>query len=541
MDNKQEILLGSEKNINSVNVDNYGRVELIRNTSEINEFTVNDVVNSTEVFDAEREQNQVYRIYGRIEWMSLLNGLKEGYSQLKDYFEPTYDTDSKNLIDSFDFYLVAPASGETYGSVSGGIYKRRNFQVLATPNEFEIYNAGYSNNVYGEQVYSFNFNVDFDVREYYDNLGFPLTELFLYPQYKKLSGEEMSRTNFTSTGAKSKVSLTTKDLNIGDIVENHQGDNIQDMIEYSAEEYFQEQVEPQTYFIRTHYYEGFEKWLEWRYNPFIPFRLRYLDGVVSTAKASQIVGNTATLDVYITTSPSNKLNATKSLAQILSTTTSTIRYWDESSPSSAFSWYPNSGEVVFNIPASFSYTINFKTRIYLPNGSDKYIGEIYLEEDTGSSWVEIKDVFGNPITRRKFLTTNSLQSVNIVRTYSYGDRIRVRTRLIPNPDERRMFVIPDYAKLIINDGKYVWRDILPQGYIDPITNLGVDYPFFNNRRYLFDAIVFDVPPNLSTETWDEHEPTQDVFSEIEYYDRATTIDLTPNSGDELDNIGKPCQ
>ena len=76
MDKKIEILLGSEKNINSVNVDAYGKIELVRNTSELNEFTVNDVVNSTEQFDAEREANQIYRLYGRIEWLSLLNGLK---------------------------------------------------------------------------------------------------------------------------------------------------------------------------------------------------------------------------------------------------------------------------------------------------------------------------------------------------------------------------------------------------------------------------------------------------------------------------------
>ena len=149
MDSKQDILLGSEKNINSVNVDGYTKVELTNNMSELTEFTVNDVVNSTLVFDAEREANQVYRIYGRIEWMSLLNGLKSTYLKLDDYFSTPYSGDSKNLIDSFDFYLVAPSSGATYGHVSGGEYKRRNFEVIATPNEFEIYNAGYSNNVYG--------------------------------------------------------------------------------------------------------------------------------------------------------------------------------------------------------------------------------------------------------------------------------------------------------------------------------------------------------------------------------------------------------
>lgn len=538
MDNKVEILLGSEKNVNSVNVDNYQKIELTNNISKITEFTVNDVVNSTEVFDAERNENQVYRIYGRIEWMSLLNGLKSNYSQLKDYFNPQYTGDSKNLINSFDFYLVAPSpfTGTTYGHIANTNNYRRSFRVIAGKEDIEIYDAGFTNNVYGEQVYSFNFKSDFDVSEYYDKFGFPLTELFLYAQYKPvtLKGETMSYTTWsTSTGLPTKSTFNKKDLVVGDDVEGNNGSNVHDIIEYIPEEYFQEQVEPQQFYIRTSYNEGTQKWLEWVYNPFIPFRLRYFDGVVSTAKLAEIVENTTTLDVYMVNSPSQKINATKTLAQTLSTSSATVNKWNDYS-TSTYNWNANNGELEFTVPTSIEYSINFTTQIYLPTGTDKYIGEIYLEEYTGTySWNEI------PNTRRKFLITNSTQSIKITRSYSYGDAIRARVRLIPNPYKRTMFIIPDYATMLINDGKYVWRDILPQGYVDPITNLGVDYPFFNKRRYLFSPIVFDVIPNLSEDPDLEHPNTQDVFTEIEYYKYATSLEVTPET--ELDNIGKPCQ
>ena len=537
MDNKQEILLNSEKNINSVNRDSYTTIELTNNQSVMTEFTVNDVVNSTIVFDAEREQNQVYRIYGRIEWMSLLNGLKAGYSILEDFFNPDPDsTTSKKLKDSFQFYIVAPSSGVTYGTVSGTNQKRRVFQVIAGKDDIEIYNAGFTNNVYGEQTYGFNFKSDIDVSNYYDKLGFPLTELFIYAQYikKTTPPEQMSRTTFSYGGNKSKVDLTTKDLNIGDSVENHQGSDIQDLIEYDEEKYFQAQVEPQKFFIRTPYGPGLQ-WLEWTYNPFIPLRLRYLDGVVSEAKAGEIVASTSFLDIYLVNTPSQKLNATKSLAQTLTTSTSTIRNWDNTTPSSPYNWSSSSGEVEFNIPAAFEYDITFTTQIYLPTGSDMYIAEIYLEDflDVSSDWEEVSN------SRRKFLITNSTQTVHYRKQYLYGDKIRVRTRLIPNPNKRTMFVIPDYAKLITSKGKWVWRDILPQGYIDPITNEGVDYPFFNKRRYLFEPIVFEVPPNLTTEEGFIHENTRDVFSEIYYTRYASVLDQTP--ADDLDDIGKPCQ
>lgn len=533
MDNKQEILLGNQKNINSVNTDNYTKIELTRNVSEITEFTVNDVVNSTLVFDAERKANQNYRIYGRIEWMSLLNGVTNSTSrELEDFFNPTYSENSKNIIDSFDFYLVAPSSGETYGTVNNTNYRRRNFEVIATPNDFEIYKAGFSNNVYGEQVYAFNFKTDFDVSEYYDNLGFPLTELFLYAQYKIVETEEMSWSSFTITGDKNKVDLTTKDLNIGDIVENHQNNNIQDLIEYSAETYFQEQIDPQIFYIRTRYFDGVNKWLEWSYNPFIPFRLRYLDGVVSTAPLPKIIEDTSSFSIQVSGMTSTNFTATKLLKQSLITDIRTIDKWNDQSTIN-YNWDSDNG--ILSFISSETFEISFQTEISLSQDTDKYIGETYLEESTGSGWVEI------PYTKRKYQISSPVQSTTFIRSFNNGDEIRIRTNLIPNPEERKIERIPDYTKMIEANGKYVWRDILSQGYVDPITNLGVDYPFFNKRRYLFEVIVFDVPPNLTTDQLTEHQNTLDVFDEISYYENATTLDITPSDENDLDNIGKPCQ
>lgn len=197
MDKKIEILLGSEKNINSVNTDSYDKVELSNQTSEIMEFNINDVVDSTQVFDDERQSTANYRIYGRIEWLSILNGIKNSDDKiLDDYFSPQYTGDSKNLLNSFDFYLITPSISDNYSTFSGsdGTKKRRSFNVLADSSMFELYPAGFTNNVYGEQVYAFNFKLDFDVSNIYDKLDFPVTQLFLYAQYKKYGTEELKYT-----------------------------------------------------------------------------------------------------------------------------------------------------------------------------------------------------------------------------------------------------------------------------------------------------------------------------------------------------------
>lgn len=395
-----EILLNSLKNVHSVNVDNYEKIELTRKVGVINEYDIRNILSATEMFDAEREANPNYRIYGKIEYMSLLNGLKSNYTEFSDFFNPQV-SNCKTLLNSFNFYLVRPAtSGYTTGGSS--IKYVRYFQVVATPNDFEIFPAGFSNNVYGEQAYAFNFNKDFDVTPYVDNFGFPLTELFLYAQYIPSTSpvEILSGTTWSVAGAAIPFSFAPATLNIGDYVDSTFGVKIGDLIEYSLPNFLQLQLTPQTFKIKTPCVKyttviifgiptqiPVSTFLIWKYNPFIPLQLRYFGSEL------------------------NQVN-------------------------------------------------------------------------TGST--------------------------------SYDQTT----------------AIPYYATKIDNFGNFVWRDILSQGYTDPTTNLGVNYPFVNKRRYLFSNIILDVVPDLNDPT------TLAAFEEVWYTRNAIKLVTTPIS--DINNIGKPC-
>jgi len=404
MDKTIEILLGSQKNINSVNTDSYDKLELSNRVSELMEYDVNDNVNSSDVFDLEREANPNYRIYGRIEYLSLLNGLKnnqvtltDNYKILEDFFNPTYSSTAKNISNSFQFYLVkASNSGYTqiFNGSSGTTRYIRYFQVVATPNDFEIYPAGYSNNVYGEQTYAFSFRKDFDVSQYFDNFNFPATELFLYAQYNlKKNGNNVDETmkftkQWTTGGVVDRAVFLPTTLNIDDYIKTADNQKIGNLIEYIKDEFVQTQVSGQTIYITTEYRNPAPKNLIWKYNPFMPLRLRYL---------------------------ANELS------------------------------YANSGSTSYDVVNS----------------------------------------------------------------------------------------IPEYATEIDNDGNYVWREIVPQGYTEPLTGLGVDYPFLNKRRYLFAGIVLSIMPDLSDSN------TFSAFQKIYYSRNAVNLDITPLN--DLNNIGKPCQ
>jgi hypothetical protein len=389
VDNQLQILLNSNKNVKSVNVDTFNKIELNNNISEITEYDIRNVLSATEVFDAEREANEVYRIYGKIEYLSLLNGLKSDYKYLKDFFSPEV-LNSRNILNSFEVYIVRPTTG--YTSIeNSSIEFVRYFEVVATSADFDIFKAAFSKNVYNEQIYAFNFNKDYDVSNIYDEFGMPLTELFIYFKYIPSANgfndvENLKYTDWGTIGGDgTKIPLNTNPLNVGDKVYG-------DLIEYSKTQFTQTQLTPQTYYISTTYRDithnnSVVGDLIWKYDPFISLPLRYFSN-----------------DLYSA----------------------------------------NTGDTSFDLVSS----------------------------------------------------------------------------------------IPVYATKTDENGNFVWRDILAQGFIDPLTGIGVDYPFVNKKRYLFTTLILDVFPDLNDSF------TANVFRNIKT--STDTINKTPSSG-ELSNIGKPCQ
>jgi len=387
-----EIRLNSNKNINSVNKNVFNKIELINKPNQITEYDIRNILSATDIFDAEREENSVYSIYGKIEYLSLLNGLSDNYQHVNNFFV-SQNTNSKNIYNSFDWYLLRPSGYTNIPSPDNNLRYVRLFEVIATPENFEIFNAGFTTNLFGEQEYSFTFNKNFDVSgffEKYDNHpndNIPTTELFLYPVYKtktngsnvmeKLQGYVWNNTNSPI------LADVNQQLILGDIVYG-------DIVEYSHLEFYQSVLSGQTYHISTSVNSTnapvTTNWLVWNYNPFIPLRLRYF--------------------------------------------------------------------------------------------------------------------------------SDSLNRVN-TGTTSYD----------------ALSSIPAYATNV-NNGNFVWRDILPQGYFDPLTEIGVDYPFVNKKRYLFLNIVFQIIPDLL----DEY--TLEVFTNIKF---APTSIYNYNPTGDLNNIGKPCQ
>lgn len=91
--------------------------------------------------------------------------------------------------------------------------------------------------------------------------------------------------------------------------------------------------------------------------------------------------------------------------------------------------------------------------------------------------------------------------------------------------------IPDYATPIDNEGNVVWRNLMDKGFFDPISNVGVNFPFVNQRHYVYKKMHIKVVPDLTDSN------TASVFNEISFSPN-TKLNAVPNSS--IDNIGNLC-
>jgi len=426
MDNKYKILINKAKNIDSVNTDTNIRIELTRKSDSVEESEYDKNVSSTDVFNSERESNNNYRIYGSIEYMSMLNGIKNNLSAASrdDYFI-TVTGDTKSLLNSFEFYLLKPKVASAYSGVTASTYTRY-FDVIAKPEDFDVYNAGFSKNVYGDQKFSFVINKDIKENDleitinpdtlmpfgkFYERNNLPVTELFIYAKYLVGVGETMQGLSWDING--NPITGST---------------SMSDYMSMDMSTFSQSGVSTQINYINTPYIEtGSTKYFSWYYSPMIPVRINMLSDELFKVGYQKVIisGNTI-----------------------------------NSSPTSPLPW-------------SYDPVIPIELGVLSGNTFDVYSG------------------------------TTSYDLINSMPEHAYN----------------------------LGDGNFVWRNILPQNYINPVTSVTLNNPFMNGNRYIFSSIILDVKANKGVLN------TANLFSNIGF--NFQSVNNVPVS--DINDIGKPCK
>lgn len=288
MDFQEKIQLNETRNVDSINVDTAIKLNLQANSNLTTEYDLQNVLNVAEIFDEERQASTIYRIYGSFNYFSLTNGMKRNYDEIRDIFVAAQSGQIKNPYTDLNIYLVKPASSG-YISLGNNQYERK-FEIVTQVNiankqsgvrtPKRLNRAGFHKDIFGETQYSLICDVDFDIKDQVDFFGFPLTELFLYVEYlPETSKEEMFIRTFVDSTTNNKVFFNPTQLNEGDIISG-------DKILYNEEEFLQTKIQDAEHYIEyTFNVDGGDKGIvqeqvAWKYNPFIPIRLRYFESEV---------------------------------------------------------------------------------------------------------------------------------------------------------------------------------------------------------------------------------------------------------------------
>lgn len=545
MDKQLKILLNSEQNIESVNVDMFDKIELKRLPKEITEYNIRNVVNATEVFDAEREANEIYRLYGKIEYLSLLNGLKLDYSEFSDFFNPQNDN-VKNIFNSFDFYLVRPASSGYTDSVisNSGIIIDEDFNnwITSTPSNYPIgWNVSVSTNSFMRQTLTNQAEFVLDNQYIFTA---PFNIISLYKDIPEVYGDLVIKTNVdisSSLNVSSDLFTLTLFSN-GTMVGNYQ--------------LFTTGVGYKEYHINVPESTPITKVSIFANSSNKSFYMDYLQ----IEKTDNNIGTTKT-DIYnrffeVIATPkdfelfpigfSNNVYGEQGYSFNYNVDINISEYYDQFNfPVTDLYLYaqykksPNETLLFTNWSISGITQVDLITKElnigdYVESLNELRIGD--LIEYNKSTFLQ------NQLSEQTYyiITPYSIEGVSSTLKWKYNPFIPITLRNLSDSyyvantgstSYELVQSIPNYAT-DIDDGNFVWRNIMIEDYIDPLTGIGTNHPFINGKRYVFSSFILDVTPDLTDNL------TRIAFEDIWFTKNRTKIKTSPTGN--INNIGKPC-
>lgn len=282
-----EIQLGSKKTVDSINVDEFFYQNFSTEQTELLPYDQSSVINVAQLFDDERQASQAYRFYGTINFMSIVNGLIKNYDNIFDFFQrPRIGQEAsgitRNILNCFDVYLCRPL-GNTFSTggtvlvsgntlVSGATYELK-YQIITNLTDFEIYKSGFGKNIFNDQQFSFDFAKEFDITNQTDSFNKPLTTFYLFFNFKpqlNLHNKLETVSGNTSIDGTINSGKATRPYVVytgGSIVNG-------DWVFYLPENFEEIQTLRKEYYVTFYCSGGTGAGLQFKYNPFVPIKLR---------------------------------------------------------------------------------------------------------------------------------------------------------------------------------------------------------------------------------------------------------------------------
>lgn len=292
---EEKFILSTERFSDAPGVDYYKTIEFKNKTK----FLLNDEnitnIDLSDLFNIERENSYNYRLLGTINYLSLLNNLNSNYTQVQDFFSKyNGGNNPKNIYNSFKIYLLKKS--DAYVSLGNNLYKEM-YDVITEITDITLYNCGFAKNIFSDNIYLYNFNIDVNVKDIKDYFNKPITELYLYFDYQLdiSKNEVLYSKDFNSISSETKNLTITRTTNT-----SHEIDDliIANLIRKKDTDFDETIINQQEYKIK---YTLNSTSLQFKYNPLIKIKLRDYNNVAYYGNINSNTKNLITIPDYAKT------------------------------------------------------------------------------------------------------------------------------------------------------------------------------------------------------------------------------------------------
>ncbi|PCI27330.1 hypothetical protein COB55_06005 [Candidatus Wolfebacteria bacterium] len=512
---REKIVLPSKKHKLSTDKDTQIRLNLDSNTRLLKENNIVSVLNLDDQTNKERQESSIYRIYGKISLVtydeqtriSSINTFSSGGTiEVVNKLKSLSNSDI-NLLnrDNWEIQILYPFSSDTKTVIDTRKTKyRRLFKVLTTSDDYNIIKSGFETNSYGDRVIQFIFNKDIDISGISDYLGRPITDMYL--------------------SIVKKLSPTTTDLDEG-FNRTYSGSNITDFVKsdhYIGDEVIEDSIDLTQEIVSTRFHKFFDT-----HTGILVFEDTF-DLNIDKGWSGLFIGPQGEESTLITNDALRFISG------------SGIALWNGFVSFNNILEIGKSYEISFDITSvpdsSFGdpkVTLNCGTNI----GTDRIITGTYREilTCTGTQNLGFKFIFNSIVQGQgEIIDIDNIVVVERESTgYYYKPFYRIDIRKFSNNvlegNTGTTLGIPSYATEVDAEGNRRWRELLPIGTIEDETN-GVDYPFVNDKHYLYDnyqLFVRRVIPIHELSGFDLNPVDETTIEVISTFGKDDRIPLSP--------------
>jgi hypothetical protein len=455
MDNYIKNILPIKKKMLAIDEDINLNIQINSETKPMPNQDLISILNISDQFNLEREESKKYRISGNVEFLSPFSSIKINPTTLNDLFDLKSGDDNTstfyNFTDFFDIYLMQP---DRYELVKGTTNNYDLYlKTLTTLNDIIVEQAGFSVNIFEEKIYQFINNKIIDLNDVIISsddkiINVPITELYLFFKFK-YSDDNITRTdNFTTTYNNIDLNNLLYGTILFDINQFSFTDNSNINYDINLP------VLTNTSTLN----------LEYVYNPFYKIKLKDYN---SEYEVGNIITETnIPIHASIINDETNNFNSHQK--ELL-----TITEYPIFSGTSRLTI----NDPLFMLPRKYIYNT-------ITNSYEYYLEYPIYDVNRLSVSVNKLDVITG-----KYNTTE----LKYYTDYYFSDETNKKIFFKYNNFNLNDIVIIDY----FTGQNYIWRDILSNGNIDTLNNIGVNYPFVNGCHYLYENIKLICKPDLT--------------------------------------------